>query len=560
MLPPSSPQTSHAQQGLQLSQSHRPPPPPPPPPPPFSANRELPALSTAPRPGSSMSISSMLGTDPGRSARETIAYSNPPSTIISTTASPSIPTKSPSRLHHNGVGNSQSHSPERYKPTQGVTARPHRAFSGGSPQRPTASAEATVSEISNFGATPSTQPPRYSPLSETGSRQDWKDAHSRHQSAGRIMQRPNSQPSGYGTSPLEVQDKMQQHSATSEIDELRRLQSAKRYLGNTDDNYRATAFGQARRDYIVSRAMPEPEAVPPPERKLANTSAHTSPKQDRLSGSNYSFLTKSSTKTEATSNRVGLQAGSILNRVLERNPPVPPNLSQSPFSPESLRRLREERLVAVGSQHNGTSQFPANQQTRFVENADARQDNMYPRTASVPANLGAPSTIDGVDHQTRTGEEMNQLQKSSLSLFMENQKRGGRVSPLPQAVQGAQGKLSTPASDPGIKSEFARMFIGIGSGVGSAGPMRSETSTPFQRSPIRNHEPERRTPFGNRSDLTEFNKPRARSRNTKRPRKSKEDDFKLDVDREGRASTGIISSRGIKRNKSNNYQCVPLCV
>jgi hypothetical protein len=45
--------------------------------------------------------------------------------------------------------------------------------------------------------------------------------------------------------------------------------------------------------------------------------------------------------------------------------------------------------------------------------------------------------------------------------------RKGRLSPIPQAVQGAQPPLATPAGEPGIKSEFGRMFSGIGTGVGA---------------------------------------------------------------------------------------------
>ena len=349
---------------------------------------------------------------------------------------------------------------------------------------------------------------------------------------------------------------MQQQLATSEIDELRRLQSVKRHLGNIEGKNREAAIAQARRDYGEAQAIPEPQVTPLVDRKLTDASTHTSPTQGRQNGSNYPYLVKSSAKSETTSGRFGHQGDSILNRVLERNPPAPTNLSQSPFSPESLRRLREERLVAVASQQHGATQPPAIQQAGFVEHVDGHQGNTFPRNASVPANLGAPSIVD---HQNRIGEEMNQLQKNSLSLFMENQKRGGRVSPLPQAVQGAQGKLSTPASDPGIKSEFARMFIGIGSGVGSAGPMRSETSTPIPRSPIRNQEPERRTPLGLRGDQADLNKPRAGSRGGRRVRKPKEDELKMDVENgDSRASAGIPSSKSAKKSKLHQYVS-PLC-
>ncbi|KAI9804660.1 MAG: hypothetical protein M1833_006735 [Piccolia ochrophora] len=60
--------------------------------------------------------------------------------------------------------------------------------------------------------------------------------------------------------------------------------------------------------------------------------------------------------------------------------------------------------------------------------------------------------------------------KGLLNVSTEGNKRSGRISPLPQAVQGAQGQHSGPGSGPAIKSEFGRMFSGIGSGVGSVTP------------------------------------------------------------------------------------------
>lgn len=56
------------------------------------------------------------------------------------------------------------------------------------------------------------------------------------------------------------------------------------------------------------------------------------------------------------------------------------------------------------------------------------------------------------------------------------------MSPLPQAVQGAQPQQPGPAAEPGIKSEFGRMFSGIGSGVsgiGMSSPVTSSAVTSF---------------------------------------------------------------------------------
>lgn len=60
--------------------------------------------------------------------------------------------------------------------------------------------------------------------------------------------------------------------------------------------------------------------------------------------------------------------------------------------------------------------------------------------------------------------------------------RKGRISPLPQAVQGAQPQHQGPAGEPGIKSEFGRMFSGIGSGasgLGFSSPVLSGATMPF---------------------------------------------------------------------------------
>ena len=65
-------------------------------------------------------------------------------------------------------------------------------------------------------------------------------------------------------------------------------------------------------------------------------------------------------------------------------------------------------------------------------------------------------------------------QRNLLAIQQEHRK--GRISPLPQAVQGVQPQQPGPAAEPGIKSEFGRMFSGIGSGVGAMGGSSPITS------------------------------------------------------------------------------------
>ncbi|KAI9737283.1 MAG: hypothetical protein M1818_005816 [Claussenomyces sp. TS43310] len=71
------------------------------------------------------------------------------------------------------------------------------------------------------------------------------------------------------------------------------------------------------------------------------------------------------------------------------------------------------------------------------------------------------------DSPRRPGEEVHQPRQNAYLGVQLEMNRKGRTSPLPQAVQGAQGQISGPGSEPGIKNEFGKMFSGIGSGVGS---------------------------------------------------------------------------------------------
>ncbi|KAJ9665616.1 hypothetical protein H2201_004308 [Coniosporium apollinis] len=110
------------------------------------------------------------------------------------------------------------------------------------------------------------------------------------------------------------------------------------------------------------------------------------------------------------------------------------------------------------------------------------------RTEPPPAltPLGGANSVQSrapsFDHPIRRPGEDMQLQRSLLGISPEASRRTGRASPLPQAVQGAQAQLVGPSGDPNIKSEFGRMFGGLG-GLGSA-PAGNGTSTPSRQSPM----------------------------------------------------------------------------
>ena len=142
--------------------------------------------------------------------------------------------------------------------------------------------------------------------------------------------------------------------------------------------------------------------------------------------------------------------------------------------------------------------------------------------------------------------------------MVDNSKRGGRISPLPQAVQGVQGQIRGPASEPGIKNEFGKMFSGIGSGVGSATPtpglVEPRTANSFPPSPMRVEEVGRRTPFSARIDLFEPTKSQVTSRAGKRTKKIKEEEVRLDSEGgDVAASSAPSSTRGSKRTRHSHF-------
>ncbi|KAG7294625.1 hypothetical protein NEMBOFW57_004701 [Staphylotrichum longicolle] len=88
------------------------------------------------------------------------------------------------------------------------------------------------------------------------------------------------------------------------------------------------------------------------------------------------------------------------------------------------------------------------------------------RTHSLAYGGMGPSMYE--PSRNRSIEEISTPHGHQRSLLgVQEINRKGRISPLPQAVQGAQPQLAGPAGEPGIKSEFGRMFSGIGTGVGT---------------------------------------------------------------------------------------------
>ncbi|KAL8653631.1 MAG: hypothetical protein Q9210_001983 [Variospora velana] len=549
MLPPTSPQNHQAQYGQTTSSR-----PSIPLPPSFTAARGLPVQPTS-RPESSMSISSMLGSDVGQPTKDssTTQQSGAGSSTNGSFSSPAYATKSMSSPTRRAFGSAlfrrRSPSPGDRKRTEGGMNRPFRAFSTDSQRhappnvRPTSP---TAYSLSTPGQSNNQRPP----TTEQGPSQQWRFSHHRHSSGSKPAKRPNSQPSGHSPPSQAPPSLRQPHSAASTTDRYRDLQVAQKFDQLAQEAKRKFNYGPADRpsqEFLeghIRRVREERAALAASIRRSPKTSHHPQ------------NVARPSVNTDLPQNLpINRFRPDIENvdHVYNRDPQDVPTATQSPFSPDYLRRSREEKLVTNDPQPPSLS-LSNSTRSRYSDRPEERHRQQFPSShQSATANMDRSVSMNGIDQSNKTGDEIIvQQPRHSLSLLIENGRRG-RVSPLPQAVQGAQGRNSGPASDPGIKNEFGRMFSGIGSGVGSTGPMGSGTSTPFPSSPKVNHEPERRTPFTARGELLDLTRPREGSKLGRRGL-AKDGEARVEVENGATPNaTGSSGRRVVKKKHSHHH-------
>ncbi|RAH79529.1 Rxt3-domain-containing protein [Aspergillus japonicus CBS 114.51] len=197
--------------------------------------------------------------------------------------------------------------------------------------------------------------------------------------------------------------------------------------------------------------------------------------------------------------------------------------------------------LSVHSQ-SGQPTPPSHEQTPYLSKlqTDTRAFPVSSAAASAGMILSAAS-----DEQRRKGSDELLAHRNLLGVGLDA-KRGGRASPLPQAVQGAQAQILGPAGESGIKNELGRVFSGIGSGVGGvtgatagSGPSTPMTSaSPFKRDSAT----ARSTNSETTADETKI--PRPTSANGKRSRKSRDEDTRPETE----AGALGAASRG-RRNR-----------
>lgn len=517
-------------------------------------SREPPSTAAHHRPGSSMSISSMLGSDADRPPRDvgsSIFSRHPGSSVPFGSAPPPPPPPAPGAMspptaparpsQHDYPLFPRSQTPEKSYPRNShPSGRPYRSSSGGGP--PTTGTEqskygglARLPSASQYSSKPrSAHPsPQVSPAEPS-----YNNAESRRLSFSGPP-RPSSQPqhleppprhSGY--SPLSRPAPTPGESSFGPSHQ--RLPSI---LGHESQHGRYGGFygdhqleEQARREKErgLSQQQSEPRMGPAPsrygslyaDRDLAagrqgasswdmGRSQPTSPESKRLSG------------TESNSYNFGFGAIQNYTKTLGSQP----------------GGARQPLPVQTQQGHRNTS--PRDQPSYL----NKRHSGSHPYGASGPSPSFANPSSD--DHPRKGSDELTH-HRNHLGVGLEPKR--GRASPVPQAVQGAQAQILGPAGESGMKSELGRVFAGIGSGVGGvqATGSGSGPSTPMTASPFK------RDSFTARSTNTEnddkFTRPS--SANGKRPRRSEEENH-LEVENGVDARLG--STRGGRRSRGGHH-------
>ncbi len=144
-------------------------------------------------------------------------------------------------------------------------------------------------------------------------------------------------------------------------------------------------------------------------------------------------------------------------------------------------------------------------------------------------------------------------QRNSL-LAIQEINRKGRISPLPQAVQGAQPQLAGPAGEPGIKSEFGRMFAGIGTGVGNMlSPVPTGAQLPYNAGGLMRREDSDGAPP---EPLILGDAPKGRDSARGKRRKLKEEDVRGDEESGGRQTPVGGRAKKAKTHSHHHHQYV----
>jgi hypothetical protein len=542
MLPPSPhayyprfSQHSSISNGNPLQTVNREPPPPPPPP------------STQHRPSGSMSISSMLGSEFERPSRDQIptsaaAYQPKPSHPFSE-MSPPQHSVNPSPGEYSYKPRSQT--PDRMGISNLIGTRPYRSGSGSIMQSSRPFEDSTTvpsgTPFPRFGEAVQ-QPPNQ----EQRRRTEESFNHTRRTSLSGILQRPSSQPQPQVQSNFQgprLQPANHAQATRAAWHEQSNTQSSMNFNSSSSPSFglhRAPEYAkEPQNGQSVQSAVPasQYDIRPPPfSPSIQQPSSSSKVEGVQSSAPAWDRSFSNATTPDARRHPVGPSqhrpsAGLLNGQVSITQAPAPtPASAPAQIQPQSQSQENQRPASVPMSQQDSTQSN--SERSIFGERLDKSRSRLFSPFAGSHTSQSGPSASGLADEQSRKGSDELSQHRALLGLAAEG-KRGGRYSPLPQAVQGAQAQSIGP--EMGIKSEHGRIFSGIGSGVGtsSASPAHAPpglASSPFKRDDSNGSR------LLNEDNIMKIS--RSSSGFGKRARKVKEEDGKAASENDGNGRNG----------------------
>ncbi|OGM45437.1 hypothetical protein ABOM_006333 [Aspergillus bombycis] len=497
------------------------------------SSREPPSNPAHHRPGSSMSISAMLGSDADRPARDVGSSSifsripvssapfssAPPPSAPSAMSPPTAPAR-PSPLEYSSFR--RSHTPEKSF-SKAPPGRPYRSSSGGMSQP-------SVAEQTKFGGLSRVPPSSQYPDKPSSAHHSPQVSsaeppynETRRFSFSAPAPRPNSQPQHLeapqrpaGYSPL-ARSAAAPGSGEGFGGAHQRQAS---YMGQESQHSR---FG----GIYVDRHMEEQA-----HRERERAIAHDQESKATHSQSRYGPYGERDPAASRQQTAATWELG--------RSQPPSPEAKRFP-APESGSGFGfgaiQSYTKSLGSQLGGSRQPPLSIQPRQGQPTPPPPHEQQPYLSKLQTEQRLFSSTPSAGPSS--------LARSASS---DDQRRKGSDELLQHRTLLGVGLDAKRAGEAGIKSELGRVFSGIGSGVGGvtattgSGPSTPMVASPFKRDSVTaksaNSEPT--------TDETRIGRPT--SANGKRPRKSRDDDGRAETEA-GTDARLAASARGSRRGR-----------
>ncbi len=504
-----------------VSRDHQQPAPPPPPP--------------QHRPSSSMSISSMLGSESERPSRDFITGVNSTTSSSYRPQPPNPPASEMSPPQHSVKPSPgdysykpRSQTPDRMGISNLIGTRPYRSGSGSIMQgsRPFED-PARISSRAAF--------PRFgeftqqSPSQESIRRTEDSFSHTRRTSISGILQRPSSQPQpqvqGTFTGPR-LQPANHPQPGRPAWPEHSNAQASTSFNNSAPPSFGVIRAPEEKKETQIGQQAPSSNTASQYDIRPPAFNSSAQQQSLALKGGEQQLSASAWEAPSSNSTSPDVRRPTVVQN--QYRPLGGPSNGQAPAAQPQSSESQRPASISMSQQDSSQSH---GERSIFGERLEKGRSRLFSPFASSHTSQSVLSASGQPDEPSRKGSDELSQHRALLGLAAEG-KKGGRYSPLPQAVQGAQAQSIGP--EIGIKSEHGRIFSGLGGGVMAARTSPSHGPSGLVASPFKRDDNSSR--LLNEDNLMKIS--RSTSGLGKRARKVKEEDGKAASENDGPSKAG----------------------